>query len=1399
MPEPLPSDLDQLREAVRRGLLTEIESAAVLRDLRNAHPPSSLPPPLPTVVAAARRPSSPAAAADARAGDPADPTPRLGKYMILGELGRGGMGIVYRAYDTELRRVVALKTLHREDARNPEFVGRLAREARTAALLRHPGIAAVHDCGAIDDIPYFAMDFVKGRTLEAELESRDPTRRRPRLQILCEAARAVAYAHAQGVVHRDLKPANLMIDESGRVLVMDFGLARREGATQYTHTGQILGTPAYMPPEQIEGDPREIGPASDVYALGVMLYRIVADRLPYDGTTVGAILGKALLLDAKPLRDLDRRIPVDLETICDKSLRREPRLRYPTAREFAEDLDRYLRGEAISTRPEGRVARAARFVRRRKALSTAAGVALLSFCAALASLAHQRRAELEQARMRDEALAGLRTAAEANLSLVLAHRRRGGSIRDLAADLLAPLEEVTRRAAALSPDLAEPNYRLGRVYRALLRFADALEQQDRALAKEPDYAPSLYERAVLRTAEYGAALSGLREDWFREEGARMQAAGLLAQGGAGGAEMRAPTDAELLARDEAARSLRDRLVDDLSRLHERAREAGAARIPLPPGILTCARGLYLSQTAATPTQGLDACRVLREAIGADSRLEEAYTALALTEHALGNRDRAIDVLTEGLCEDAGYLPHHVARAEMRFAQGTEAMRRGVDPAPWYRQADEDYARALELDGTLAVISLSRGKLATNAAHWLADHGGDPVATFRRAEEHFARALAADPRLVEAWTARGGLRVNWGCWLQERGEDPGGLYALVEADYRGALELQPRNPATHQLLADVLGNWGLYRLDRGESPSELFARAATAADVALALDPSRAEAWLCRAGLRTTMGTSAAARGDDPEPDYRMAEADCSRALKLAPERQDGWRSRALLRTNWANHMERRGMDPEGLFAQSLADHDRALEIAPRSADLWRGRAHALAGWIASKVNRGGDPFDLHRKAVQSCDQALQLQPDSAEAVELRGNLHLLLAQYLLGVELDPEDAYRAAETDFGKALERNPGSAAAHSLRGTARTRLATWRMGRGADVAELFQSAEDDFSRGLAANPTLTEAWCERGGLRSQQALFLKRRGVDPAERFRAGEADFTKAIELNPVHREAWRRRGILRMNWGNAVDGQGGDPAELYGLAEADCGKAIELDPGFAESWIGRGTLRANWGFSLEKHGGDPAPRFAAALQDYDRAVERNPRLVEARWRRGWAHYAQKDWRAAIADFEWAAQAAPGTRPIFENALLDARRRLQTPAASDLPWMAALRRAEASIQAGRYAEAGAAYESGLREHEAWAAGAADAERDRVRADPAVRGVLMNAHYNLACVHSLRSAGRETPQAEPHPPSLEETIRLRDSAFLHLRAARELGLTDPGTPASDPDLAPLREDARWQELLRR
>jgi serine/threonine protein kinase/Tfp pilus assembly protein PilF len=487
----------------------------------------------------------------------------IGDFEVLREIGRGGMGVVYEARQLSLNRRVALKVLPGIGRSSNEAVERFRREAASAARLTHPNIIQVYAFGESAGHHFIAMEFVDGPSLERVLsgggkcperiDTRDSTwalstdgdRTLPLnkplvappavvappaskcgehaamkradldryLRILIDTSRALHAAHEVGVLHRDIKPANILLDSDGRVKLADFGLARNEAAGDtVTASGELLGTLAYMSPEQVAPKRVPITRRADVYALGVTLYEVLTGRRPFEHATAQVVMHLIQTTDPTGPRKIDPTVPKDLEVICLKAIEKDPERRYATALELAEDLERYLRDEPILAKPSSTVTKLIRFVRRRKIPLIATTLLVTSAIVIIALLQRDRAKTLEWNKQ------VARQKVEFSLMRTLGGQK---------AEVLAMLDEAER----LDPTLVDLYLQRGLLYFNLDQPEKALLDLDRGLAREPNDAVLLFARGTVlrfigREAEGAASIEKAQLDTV-EDALRLTALGIF--------------------------------------------------------------------------------------------------------------------------------------------------------------------------------------------------------------------------------------------------------------------------------------------------------------------------------------------------------------------------------------------------------------------------------------------------------------------------------------------------------------------------------------------------------------------------------------------------------------------------------------------------------------------------------------------------------------------------------------------------------------------------------------------------------------------------------------------------------------------------------------------------------
>ncbi len=831
------------------------------------------------------------------------PANRVGRYVRCTRLGSGGMGEVWKALDVPLHRWVSLKFLKGDD---PDELRRFEREARTAANLNHPGIAAIHEVGVHQGRPFLAMQYVEGVPLS---EVRGDYRLRARL--VRDAARALHHAHRAGVIHRDVKPANLMAEQGaeGRVVVVDFGLARQAAAASSMSADAILGTPAYMAPEQAGGHAELMGPSVDIYALGATLYHLLAGRPPFEGPTVLAILKKVIDDDPLPPRRRQPKIPVDLETIVMKCLEKDPARRYADAEALAADLDRWLAGQPISARGQGGATRAVRWMRRRALAFGASSLLVVLGLAAWYFASRWKSAEGETGSTRSRLeWTRLVSAAERDLDVL----RMKAYLPDFRLDA-RELESYEKLAESIHAGMkthgpsADGWFLVARCREATMDYARAEEAYDRALGLDRDHARSLVALGRLRL-ERAFLRRRMELVWNPDpvEFERQAESAALLVRRAAKAERTADLEFELDVAEAWFGGLKGGFKDVEGRLLEKwkgrpfveeflvvrflATYEPAVGAEVVRRVPSWAKGWFW--TSVTPPHGS------RAGFDRTLRIQPRFDmALVLRSHLLeleGKCEAALADVDQVLARDPANIWALANRTAILFRLGRRAEARAAA------------LKALEIDPGFPPACVNLGLIHHSE--------GDLV----NAEILYGRALVRGPAYAAALGHLANAQVGLQRW--QAAIDTANRALAIDPD-----EIQALRSRASGLR--MLGDFGAARADY---------------DAALLLDPSDVRTWVNRAVLRGLMRDNAG------------AESDLDRALELAPSDIEarGYRAQArLFGGNAAGALADAevviGADPKGPLgwyvrgcirgdqrrrAEALADFVKALEVAPRDWD-----------------------------------------------------------------------------------------------------------------------------------------------------------------------------------------------------------------------------------------------------------------------------------------------------------------------------------------------------------------------------------------------------------------------------------------------------------------------------------
>ena len=998
-------------------------------------------------------------------------------YQTAVPVARGGMGEVCKAWDEGLQRYVALKILHRDD---PELIERLLREARAQARLDHPNICKVYQVGEDGGRPTIIMQFIDGRQLDqaaAEMTLEDKVR------VLRDAAEAVHHAHMAGIVHRDLKPGNIMVerrDDGGwHPWLVDFGLAHEVSAPGLTRTGQVMGTPSYMAPEQISGEPGAVDRRTDVYALGAVLFELVTGQPPFKKDSDVATMISALSDDPPQPRAMVPTVPQDLETVILRCLDKEPQRRYPTAAALAADLDRWMAGEPVEARRVSRVRKLLHRARRHpvQAALTVALVAALVVAAAIWVRGRQvamttARAAQQFGRNVERIEARIRQA-----RLLPVHDIRGE--REAVLRVVGELEEELGRLGR--PAAGPGQYALGRAHLVLGELADARQHLQRAAdagesspahahatgltlaglyrerldaaARIPD--PQL-RRATIDTARrelLEPALTHLRRADVRETGEALYVLALIAL---------------LEERYDDAVTQARRAVTEKPSLYEAARLEGDVAL---------ARELAAFESGDYETSR-ELLKIAQEAFGRAIEIGRSDPSLYEGECERARRLLDVEIVTGGPLDD----PVAAAERSCSTALTIDARRasahrllsvvqsrlanelwwnRGQDPQRRFDAAVRHGARAVDLGPSEALNHVALGHAHTYRFQWLGDRGEDAGADAQRAIASFERAVDLEPNLVEARVALGRAYVHVAQQVAARGGDPRDAYELAAAEARRALQIDPDLVGSLTLLGGIHMFRSDWETTHGVDPRASLAASVEAFSRAAEFNPSSPRI-LNNIGLTAwILGDLERMLGDDPGPSLDRAEESLRAALDVNPDLVSARVNLAGVHHTRALHELTAGGDARPHVAASLAELERLRTIYPD--DFHVDRADCLIVRARILMSEGRSPEEPLARAIAEVRRGIELYPDRAPQHRALAEAHLTRARGLSsrGAHFDVEAGLAAAD----RAILINPQLAEAHGVRG--KLQLVAAEADPSHRAAGAFAAAES-FKRALEVNPFL-------------------------------------------------------------------------------------------------------------------------------------------------------------------------------------------------------------------------------------------------------------------------------------------------------------------------------------------
>ena len=1040
------------------------------------------------------------------------------KHDTAVQIGSGGMGEVYRAWEPELQRFVALKYLRHDD---PELVERLLREARAQARVDHPGICKVYEVGRDEGRPYISMQYVEGHQLD---EVAAGLSLEQKVLLLRDVAEAVHAAHAVGLIHRDLKPGNILVSEDGdgrlRPYVLDFGIARQQEVAGLTRTGQVIGTPGYLSPEQARGEVGTLDRRTDIFSLGVILYELLAGRRPFAGDSQASELVELLENEPTPLRRVAPRLPRDLETVTITCLAKAPEQRYPSALALAEDLGRFFDGVPVLARRPGVTARLAARVRRYPRTSAFFAASLVALVVLAALAAHARWTAAQQAQVA---------------------QRFGQDVERVVGRLerafLLPLHDIGPEARHVRERLAEIEAELDRLPQPLRALGESAIGRGHLALGEPvatrehlERAWRLGERSPQTAWALGLAFAELYRDAVQDAN------------GYRTAELREETlrrlDVELRA------PARDYLEQSAGGTEHQAYLAA-----------------HLALLSSDPDAALDHLAELE-------RGEPFYYPGDLLAGSI-HRARFEEASRSG---DEDAADQAFARAEAAFLAAAEVGE--SDPRPyeelcglwvvelrdrfWRSGGDLESPRdaALEACGkALTADPASPGAHieASRANRFWAEHeaqlGHEDADALEAARRHAWQASAADPTNPSPYVLIGLTHRITATLRAERGDDPEEDLLAAVAAYREAIRLRPTDYGAHLSLANSQLILGDHARGEGRDPEPFFAAAVEAAERAVEIGPTIVGGHVNLGIGYAQLAITANERGHDSVELFARGTAALERAIELNPAFLNAHYNLGELLLEQAAGELRRGED-----VRPHVEH--GIELLTRTAEgypTWSAPHYVMAEGLALQADwerrHGGDPGPLLDRAAAETAAGRAVHAGDAVGLSRACLAHLVTARRLADRDADPSAAVAAGLAQLDEALAVNPRLAPALVRRAELLAIRAAWWIPQGRSPTSDLDAAAASLREAEAVNPADAAAPIAAARIARLRARWALARGTATSEPLAAGLEAVERALAIDPTRAEAYAERAELHRTAAQAAADDSERDRALEDAAEAD----------------------------------------------------------------------------------------------------------------------------------------------------------------------------------------------------------------------------------------------------------
>jgi serine/threonine protein kinase/tetratricopeptide (TPR) repeat protein len=1052
-----------------------------------------------------------------------------GRFKLEELLGRGGMGDVYKAYDPNLGRYIALKILRHEE---PETLKRFIREARAQAQVEHRHVCKIYESGECSGHPYIAMQYIDGKSLK---ELGQQLTLEEKLRIIKEVALGLQAAHRRGLIHRDVKPTNIMViqTEEGtwKPFIMDFGIAREQEACGLTSTGIIVGTPFYMSPEHAKGTLVNLDRRSDIYSLGVTMYELLTGIVPFQGDIPVEVLIKAINYDPQPIRKINPAVPVDIETIVMKCLEKDPNRRYSSAKELAADIQRYLDGDLIMARPATLSYRIKRKLVKHKWPSILVGAASLVIIVLIGLWLHtqwtasQRAFIAQQLGQEVEKIES--TIRYAHLLPLHNISREKTIIRER----IKAIEEKMKKVGKMG--FGPGHYAMGRGYMALQEYTKAKAHLEKAWAVDYQTPEVAYELGLVMGELYlkESQMANRIDDKKLREARKKEIEKIF----------REPAVHFLLQ----AGQIRDKSQNYIAALiafYEKKYQK--ALDILQPAMKDAPEGtpwLY----EANILEGNIYLTIGRE----KTNYEEAMEIFSQAEQAY---QRVIKI---GESDIQGYVG--LSRVLERKIWLT-LHAKGGDLQPLVGNAIGHCQKALDIEPELAEIYVMESSVYRWLGRYQVFTGKNPIPAFNQSVAAAQNALKLQNDNFEAYAIIGIINRFKAQYQMDHGEDPTGAFQLAAWNFNKAIEFNPTYVVAHNGITNVYIRKAQYEMSQGKDPNASLEKAISTLKKALSINPNWVDLYNSLAGALWVKGGVLTAQGKDARSSFLEASQSLEKAIEINPSIVHFYSNLGFVYIDLGRYELNNGFSPSDTLNKALSYFEKAVEINPEGNELYIGLVSVSS--IQAEYNymigeNGAKPVS---QAADYFKRGLQVNPSTPLLYIRMAESYITQARYLLEHNQSPLKMLKQAIDLLEKAKTINPKNFEIYVLEGENSLLTARWKLENQQNPGLAFRNAEESLKQAVALNPKNIALHLTRARLNWRKAEWkIFQNQISTSMKYiTGGQTCLQEALSINANYAEAYALQGVLMLLRANITKNK---TSRLAGEAEArnSLRKAIRIN--------------------------------------------------------------------------------------------------------------------------------------------------------------------------------------------------------------------------------------------------